>query len=203
MYYMYNLQPSNNLVNYKIVILGQTSVGKSSIITRFIHDKFDEFQEATIGAAFFSKTIENKGPPIKFDIWDTAGQERYRSLAPMYYRGAKFGLVVMDITQHDSLIDAKYWIEELQSNNDNNPDVILVGNKSDMESKRKISSEDALEFAKEYDINYIEVSAKTGNNIDSIFETIYKQLIEDVIEQEKNNNIELGNRVTKNRKKCC
>ena len=109
----------------------------------------------------------------------------------------------MDITQDDSLIDADIGFEELQSNNDNNPDVILVGNKSDMESKRKISTEDATEFAKEYDINYIEVSAKTGNNINNIFETIYKQLIEDIIKQEKNNNIELGKERVQNRKRCC
>lgn len=201
MYYMYNLQPSNNLVSYKIVILGQSSVGKSSIVTRFIHDRFDEFQESTIGAAFFSKVIENEGKSVKFDIWDTAGQERYRSLAPMYYRGAKFALVVMDITQGDSLISAKYWIEELQRNSDNNSNVMLVGNKSDMESEREISIEDAEYFSKEYDISYIEVSAKTGSNIDNIFENIYKQLIEDIIEQEKN--IKLDKEGTQTRKKCC
>lgn len=201
MYYMYNLQPSNNLVSYKIVILGQSSVGKSSIVTRFIHDRFDEFQESTIGAAFFSKVIENEGKSVKFDIWDTAGQERYRSLAPMYYRGAKFALVVMDITQGDSLISAKYWIEELQRNSDNNSNVMLVGNKSDMESEREISIEDAEYFSKEYDISYIEVSAKTGSNIDNIFENIYKQLIEDIIEQEKH--IKLDKEGTQTRKKCC
>ena len=198
---MYNLQPSNNLVSYKIVILGQTSVGKSSIVTRFIHDRFGEFQESTIGAAFFSKVIENEGKSVKFDIWDTAGQERYRSLAPMYYRGAKFALVIMDITQGDSLISAKYWIEELQRNSDNNSNVMLVGNKSDMESKREISIEDAEYFSNEYDISYIEVSAKTGYNIDNIFKNIYKQLIEDIIEQEKN--IKLDKVGTQTRKKCC
>lgn len=203
---MYNLQPQNKIVSYKIVVLGQTSVGKSSIVNRFIHNRFDEFQESTIGAAFFSKTIQNNGSSIKFDIWDTAGQERYRSLAPMYYRGARYAIVVMDITETDSLVSAKYWIEELQTNSAHRCNVMLVGNKLDRESDRKISTEKAIEFARGYDIDYLEVSAKTGVNIDSIFENISKHLTEmedELTQYDENNNLNInrGSRAKKN--KCC
>tara|TARA_Y100000589_G_C26897823_1_gene524965 strand:+ start:91 stop:696 length:606 start_codon:yes stop_codon:yes gene_type:complete len=201
---MYNLQPQNKIVSYKIVILGQTSVGKSSIVTRFIHDRFDEFQESTIGAAFFSKTIEKDDCSIKFDIWDTAGQERYRSLAPMYYRGARYAIVVMDITQADSLVSAKYWIEELQTNSDHRCNVMLVGNKLDRESDRNISTENATEFAREYDIDYIEVSAKTGVNIDNIFDNISNHLIEEQAEEEYNeNNVNISKKMQFKKNKCC
>ena len=101
------------IINAKLVFLGDTSVGKSSMVTRFLNKVFYEFQDPTIGAAFSSVTVDLDNKKIKFEIWDTAGQERYRSLAPMYYRGADAAVVVYDITNKDSFGVLEYWIKEL------------------------------------------------------------------------------------------
>ena len=150
---------NNQMLQFKLVLLGDSSVGKSSIVNRFVKDSFDEFRESTIGAAFLSQTIkirdeelvsqnqaggegdgdsDNGYVTIKFEIWDTAGQERYKSLAPMYYRNANAALVVYDITLSDSLSKAQAWVDELKSkvggdsNSNNNLVIYLVGNKLDL-----------------------------------------------------------------------
>lgn len=124
------------MLQFKLVLLGDSSVGKSSIVHRFVKDSFDELRESTIGAAFLSQTIKIKAEEqeedvvIKFEIWDTAGQERYKSLAPMYYRNANAALVVYDLTQKDSLVKARSWVEELKNKvGDEDLVIFLVGNK--------------------------------------------------------------------------
>lgn len=107
--------PAPPTVHYKLVLLGDASVGKSCLVVRFCRGEFYEYQEPTIGAAFMTQTVNLKDVNIKFEIWDTAGQERYRSLAPMYYRGAAAAVVVYDITSADSFAGAKRWITELKS----------------------------------------------------------------------------------------
>ncbi|KAK1324640.1 Ras-related protein RABF2a [Acorus calamus] len=102
-------------VNAKLVLLGDVGAGKSSLVLRFVKGQFIDFQESTIGAAFFSQTIAVNDATVKFEIWDTAGQERYHSLAPMYYRGAAAAIVVYDITNPISYTRAKKWIQELQA----------------------------------------------------------------------------------------
>lgn len=181
------------MLQFKLVLLGDSSVGKSSIVNRFVKDTFDEFRESTIGAAFLSQSIKikdlntNQDVIIKFEIWDTAGQERYKSLAPMYYRNANAALVVYDITMADSLLKAKSWVNELKekvgNNNGNNNLVIhLVGNKLDLveddPGKRAVSIEDALEYCKDENLLFKEVSAKTGSNIKEVFQTIGEKLYE-------------------------
>ncbi|CAN6481759.1 unnamed protein product [Victoria cruziana] len=98
----------------KLVLLGDMGTGKSSLVLRFVKGQFYEFQESTIGAAFFTQTVAVEGRSVKFEIWDTAGQERYHSLAPMYYRGAAAAIVVYDMTNPDSFDRAKKWVEELR-----------------------------------------------------------------------------------------
>lgn len=122
------------MLQFKLVLLGDSSVGKSSIVHRFVKDTFDELRESTIGAAFLSQTVKikdgNEDVVIKFEIWDTAGQERYKSLAPMYYRNANAALVVYDVTQPDSLSKAQSWVQELQNKvGDEELVIYLVGNK--------------------------------------------------------------------------
>ena len=141
---------SGRMLQFKSVLLGDSSVGKSSIVHRFVKDSFDELRESTIGAAFLSQTIrlEEDDQVIKFEIWDTAGQERYKSLAPMYYRNANAALVVYDITASDSLSKAQSWVEELKNKvGDVNLVICLVGNKVDIceddKSLRSISNTDA------------------------------------------------------------
>ena len=124
-------------ISLKVVFLGDTAVGKSCLAVRFVRNEFFEFQEPTIGAAFLGKTINANDKRYKFEIWDTAGQERYRSLAPMYYRGAKAAVIVYDITDEDTFKGAKTWVSEIKKKG-NNCLILLVGNKVDLTNNRKV-----------------------------------------------------------------
>jgi len=163
-------------LNYKLVLLGDSAVGKSSCVARFVRDEFAENPQPTIGAAFLTKTVIVDGVPIKFEIWDTAGQERYRSLAPMYYRGASAAVVVFDITDAKSFDGAKSWIDELKKQGA--PDIViaLAGNKVDLENSRKVERSLAEAFANELGCIYAETSAKNGAGITKIFEMIAAKL---------------------------
>ena len=161
--------------NCKVVFLGDTAVGKSCLTVRFVRDEYFEFQEPTIGAAFLAKNLDYQGKKLKLEIWDTAGQERYRSLAPMYYRGAKAAVVVYDITQKDTLTGAKNWIDELKKRQAGCV-IILVGNKVDLNEERKIMTSDVKEYARDHDLIHIEASAKTGHNVKNIFNKICQKM---------------------------
>jgi Ras-related protein Rab-5C len=161
----------------KIVFVGQSGVGKSSIIERFTQNTFTNYTESTIGASFVVGTIQKNGKSLKLGIWDTAGQERYDSLVPLYYRDAKVGVVVYDITSTDSFEKAKYWIENLKINE---PSVkcVVVGTKMDLESSRMIDYITASTFAFEESALFIEISAKTPKNMDLLFSKIGDLVIE-------------------------
>jgi small GTP-binding protein len=162
----------NNTYSYKIVLLGETSVGKSSLVERFVNGDYSDFKEPTIGAAFLTKTFNINNKNIKYKIWDTAGQERYQALAPMYYRGAKAALIVFDITNLKSFTTACDWVTKLKL--EKNIIIVLVANKCDLE--RIVSNEEATTYANENDILYFESSAKNNINIDIIFTTIAEKL---------------------------
>ena len=171
---------SKKVRNYKLVILGDTAVGKSCVASRFVQDKFYEFQEPTIGAAFLVKEVNLDNKIIKFEIWDTAGQERYRSLAPMYYRGACAAIVVYDITSKISFVGAKTWVTELKKKASIGCIIALVGNKTDLESQRKVNKNDVDEYIKGTNIFHIETSAKTAYNIQYLFEEIADKLPDNI-----------------------
>merc|ERR1712226_967651 len=118
--------------HFKLVMLGDASVGKSCLVVRFAKGEFYEYQEPTIGAAFMTQTVSLNDCVVKFEIWDTAGQERYKSLAPMYYRGAAAAVIVYDITSSDSFEKAKNWVRELQRQGNPEMIVALAGNKADL-----------------------------------------------------------------------
>jgi small GTP-binding protein len=143
---------------------------------RFARGDFYEFQEPTIGAAFMTQTISLKDVNVKFEIWDTAGQERYRSLAPMYYRGAAAAIVVYDITSQDSFDGAKRWINELKSLHTPEVIIALAGNKLDMSDRRVVDAEVAAAYAREQGVLYMETSAKTGQNVIDLFNEIANRL---------------------------
>ena len=133
-------------------------------------------QEPTIGAAFLTQHVALDDATVKFEIWDTAGQERYRSLAPMYYRGAAAAIVVYDITDIDSFEGAKSWVKELQRRGDPNVVIALAGNKADLESRRKVDSDMAQAYAEENGILHFVTSAKEGTNVKPLFVEIAKAL---------------------------
>ncbi|CAM8899009.1 unnamed protein product [Rhodiola kirilowii] len=168
--------PDAKNLRVKLVLLGDSGVGKSCIVLRFVRGQFDPTSKVTVGASFLSQTIAlQDSTTVKFEIWDTAGQERYAALAPLYYRGAGVAVVVYDITSIDSFSKAQYWVKELQKHG--SPDIVLalVGNKADLQENREVSVQDGLEYAEKNGMFFIETSAKTADNINQLFELSDKQ----------------------------
>ncbi|KAI4879934.1 hypothetical protein NFI96_024539 [Prochilodus magdalenae] len=163
---------SNKICQFKLVLLGESAVGKSSLVLRFVKGQFHEFQESTIGAAFLTQTVCLDDTTVKFEIWDTAGQERYHSLAPMYYRGAQAAIVVYDITNEESFTRAKNWVKELQRQASPNIVIALAGNKADLANKRALDFQDAQSYADDNSLLFMETSAKTSMNVSEIFMAI-------------------------------
>lgn len=167
---------SNKTCQFKLVLLGESSVGKSSLVLRFVKGQFHEFQESTIGAAFLTQTVQIDDTTVKFEIWDTAGQERYHSLAPMYYRGAQAAIVVYDISNKETFHKAQTWIKELQRQASPNIVIALAGNKLDLANNRAVPYEEAKTYADECGLLFMETSAKTAANVMDIFTSIAKKL---------------------------
>ncbi|CAF0758386.1 unnamed protein product [Rotaria sp. Silwood1] len=161
---------------FKMVLLGESAVGKSSLVLRFVRGQFHEYQESTIGAAFLTQTVSVDDTTVKLELWDTAGQERYHSLAPMYYRGAQAAIVVYDITNADTFSRAKVWVKELQRQAAPNIVIALAGNKADLATKRQVEVADAQTYADENGLIFMETSAKTAVNVNDIFMAIAKKL---------------------------
>uniref|UniRef100_A0A7M4E0G6 small monomeric GTPase n=2 Tax=Crocodylus porosus TaxID=8502 RepID=A0A7M4E0G6_CROPO len=167
---------ANKICQFKLVLLGESAVGKSSLVLRFVKGQFHEFQESTIGAAFLTQTVCLDDTTVKFEIWDTAGQERYHSLAPMYYRGAQAAIVVYDITNEESFARAKNWVKELQRQASPNIVIALAGNKADLANKRAVDFQEAQVYADDNSLLFMETSAKTSMNVNEIFMAIAKKL---------------------------
>ncbi|KAJ1855460.1 GTP-binding protein of the rab/ypt [Coemansia sp. RSA 2703] len=155
---------------FKVVLLGESAVGKSSIVTRFARNQFDQHKESTIGASFMTKEVPiDENNVANLHIWDTAGQERYKSLAPMYYRNAAAAVVVYDITQTESFAKAKSWVQELQRQAEPSIVIVLAGNKTDLENRRTVSKEDGSAYAENASLLFFETSAQSGENIEDLF----------------------------------
>jgi len=165
---------------FKLVLLGDACVGKSSILMRFLQNKFSESIETTVGAAFSTKTIETRDRQVKFEIWDTAGQERFRSLAPMYYRGASCAVVVYDQTNAVTFERAQTWVRQVMQTS-TNPNIViaLAANKTDLADKRAVPLEQAEAFAASEGLLLFETSAMSGKNVARLFEAVAEQLPEE------------------------
>ncbi|XP_043287659.1 ras-related protein RabJ-like [Venturia canescens] len=153
----------------KVVVLGSQCVGKTSLINRYVSKTFDAHVGPTIGASFFTCKINLEDGRIKLQIWDTAGQERFRSMAPMYYRNANAALLVFDITKYKTFAEIKSWVTELNRNIDEALILILVGNKSDLESVREVEAEEARKYATLIGASYHETSAYQDEGIEQVF----------------------------------
>ena len=171
---------------YKIVLVGDTSVGKTNIFSKYLNDKFEKNSQKTIGGVFGSKTIEIKKKKIKIQIWDITGQEIYTEIAKPFYNGALGALLVYDISQKITIKNIEKRINDLRIYGNKNISIILIGNKSDLNNKREISEEEGLKLSEKYNINFIETSALNGYNINEAF----YNLIENIYDNSYINNIE-------------
>lgn len=160
---------SHPCVDAKVVFLGSSSVGKTSVIFRAASDEFDPEMPATIGASYTSKTVELDEITVNLQIWDTAGQERFRTLAPMYYRGSQIAILVYAINDQPSLKDVKNWHTEMKGQVTELPIFFVVGNKVDLIEDRTVTTEEAEDLAKEINAHYYEISAKSGRGIEELF----------------------------------
>ncbi|XP_041076215.1 ras-related protein Rab-41 isoform X4 [Polyodon spathula] len=162
----------NPLRKFKLVFLGEQSVGKTSLITRFMYDSFDNTYQATIGIDFLSKTMYLEDRTIRLQLWDTAGQERFRSLIPSYIRDSAAAVVVYDITNLNSFQQTSKWIDDVRTERGSDVIIMLVGNKTDLADKRQVSIEAAERKSCELNVMYIETSAKAGYNVKQLFRRV-------------------------------
>ena len=197
----------------KILTLGDTEVGKTSIVLRFSDDKFDDNQFATIGIDFKTKYMKMGDSSVKVLIWDTAGQEKFQNIAKQYYKGANGVLLIYDISNKKSFERVDFWLKELKENNKiNELFICLVGNKIDLEDKRVISTEEGEKYAKENNMKFFEVSAKRGKGIDELFDEAIKGSLDKVLvvneKEEGDDKVRLSSFLEKeefkqNNRRCC
>jgi len=154
---------------FKVVLIGDSGVGKSNLLSRFTRNEFCLESKSTIGVEFATRSVQIDGKTIKAQIWDTAGQERYRAITSAYYRGAVGALLVYDITSFESFNNARKWLTELRDHSDSNIVVLLAGNKNDLSHLRAVSVEQAHVFANSEDLTTIETSALNSSNVEQAF----------------------------------
>ena len=197
----------------KIILIGDSAVGKTNIMSKYLKGEFQENTKATVGVEFGSKLFKIDNHTIKAQIWDTAGQEKYKAITGAYYKGSKGAFVVYDITRRDTFESADRWINDLKVTADPKINIILIGNKCDLEDKREVLKEQGEEKAKSFDCAFFETSALKGDNIDKGFEMmvneIFKKYGEETMEEDdfgtmekgEDINLEKTNKVEK--KGCC
>ncbi|KAL8723559.1 MAG: hypothetical protein Q9225_000194 [Loekoesia sp. 1 TL-2023] len=167
---------SNPLKKFKLVFLGEQSVGKTSLITRFMYDSFDNMYQATIGIDFLSKTMYLEDRTVRLQLWDTAGQERFRSLIPSYIRDSSVAVVVYDISSLKSFQNTRKWVDDVRGERGNDVIIVLVGNKTDLGDKREVTQQMGEEEAKRCGAIFVETSAKAGANVKGLFRRIAQAL---------------------------
>merc|ERR1711988_54151 len=159
-----------------VVVIGDSGVGKSNLLSRFTRDEFNLESKSTIGVEFATRSVSVDGKTIKAQIWDTAGQERYRAITSAYYRGAVGALVVYDITKDVSFENVEKWLSELKENATADITMMLVGNKTDLASARMVSTEQGKQYAERNGITFMEASALTASNVEASFLKILAEI---------------------------
>jgi len=194
---------------FKLLLIGDSGVGKSCLLLRFADDTYTESYISTIGVDFKIRTVELDGKTIKLQIWDTAGQERFRTITSSYYRGAHGIIVVYDITDSESFTNVKQWLHEIDRYASENVNKLLVGNKSDLTTKRAVTYESGKEFADSLGIEFIETSAKHATNVEKAFLAMSSQIKSRMKSQpsgndkSKNAKLSAGASVGKQSSGCC
>jgi Ras-related protein Rab-1A len=161
----------------KIIVIGDSGIGKSCILTRFADGEYNPNYITTIGVDFKIKTIFFDGKTIKLQMWDTAGQERFRTITTSYYRGCHLVIVCYDITDRESFDNLDMWLENVRRYAVSTVKIVLCGTKTDLHSRRVISTEEGQKFANEYGYDFYELSSKNNENIDTLFELSSQQII--------------------------
>ncbi|KAK4481723.1 hypothetical protein RD792_012632 [Penstemon davidsonii] len=161
---------------FKVVLIGDSAVGKSQLLARFARNEFSLESKATIGVEFQTKTLLIDHKTVKAQIWDTAGQERYRAVTSAYYRGAVGAMLVYDMTKRQSFDHMARWLEELRGHADKNIVIMLIGNKCDLGTLRAVPTEDAQEFAERENLYFMETSALGATNVESAFLTVLSEI---------------------------
>ncbi|CAK8686858.1 ras-related protein Rab-35-like [Clavelina lepadiformis] len=193
---------------FKLLIIGDSGVGKSSLLLRFADNTFSGSYITTIGVDFKLRTIEIDGEKVKLQIWDTAGQERFRTITSTYYRGTHGVIVVYDVQRAESFVNVKRWLQEIEQNCDS-VNRILVGNKDDEPEKKVVETEDAETFAEQINISLFETSAKENKNVEEMFVAITRQVLQkkktSLLDKQDADRVNLHTKKTKSKKKgdCC
>ncbi|XP_017156517.1 ras-related protein Rab-21 [Drosophila miranda] len=177
---------SGPTLNFKAVLLGEGCVGKTSLVLRYMEDKFNPQHLSTLQASFVTKKVTLPDERrAQLNIWDTAGQERFHALGPIYYRGSDGALLVYDITDQDSFQKVKSWVRELKQMRGTEISLIIVGNKTDLEEQRAIGYEDARQYAQTVGAQYLEASAKENEGVAEIFELLTQLMLEHLCQRER------------------
>ncbi|CAL1604437.1 unnamed protein product [Knipowitschia caucasica] len=161
---------------FKVVLIGDSGVGKSNLLSRFTRNEFNLESKSTIGVEFATRSIQVDGKTVKAQIWDTAGQERYRAITSAYYRGAVGALLVYDIAKHLTYENVERWLKELRDHADSNIVIMLVGNKSDLRHLRAVPTDEARAFAEKNGLSFLETSALDSTNVETAFQTILTEI---------------------------
>uniref|UniRef100_A0A9J8C3T9 Ras-related protein Rab-25 n=1 Tax=Cyprinus carpio carpio TaxID=630221 RepID=A0A9J8C3T9_CYPCA len=167
-----------------VVLIGESGVGKSNLLSRFTKNEFNHDSRTTIGVEFSTRTVQLNGLTIKAQIWDTAGLERYRAITSAYYRGAVGALLVYDISKHLTYESAERWLKELYDHADPHMVVMLVGNKTDLAAVRSVPTEDAKDFAEKNSLLFMETSALESVNVEAAFNTVLTEIHKKVSSKE-------------------
>ena len=183
----------------KLILVGDSYVGKTNILSKYIKNEFNQSTKSTVGVEFGTKLLKIEDKIIKAQIWDTAGQERYKSITSTYYKGAKGAFIVYDITNRLTFESVDKWIQDLNLNSDKNITLLLIGNKKDLADKRDVTTEEGEEKAKSFGLAFLETSALTGENIDKVFDHILKEVYTKLTIEKKNSGeidyINIGNNI--------
>jgi len=165
-------------LKFKVVLLGEGRVGKTSLTLKYVKGTFSDRQESTIQATFLAKRINISKQSMELNIWDTAGQERFHALAPIYYRNADGALLVYDITDRDSFTKVRNWVKELRKFLGHDISLLIVGNKIDMERDRQVDEKQALDYAASVGAKHVTCSARTGKDVETVFLELAKAMLQ-------------------------